>query len=89
MRFAGSPEIFEALQQHFASDGVPAPANAALAAEVVAHGPAADTSIENFTEAFQQLKAMGYDDQAAQLLAVEALEQGSLGGQPEQNYPDP
>ena len=75
MRLAGSPEVYQALAQHFASDDVPEGAAHHLAAEVMAHGEEMDTSVERFFQIRQQLLEQGYDEQAAEHLAVEMMEQ--------------
>jgi hypothetical protein len=77
MRLAGSPEIYQALAQHFVSDDVPEGAAHHLAAEVVAHGDDVDTSAERFFQIFQQLLEQGYDERAAEHLAVEIMEKES------------
>lgn len=80
MRLAGSPEIFQALAKHFTSDDMPRPAAQHMAAEVLTHGEGMDTSIDRFNQVYQSLRSQGYDDEAAQHLAVEALEQAGEGG---------
>jgi hypothetical protein len=77
MRLAGSPEVYEALAQHFVSDDVPEGAAEHLAAEVIAHGDEMDTDVERFFRIFQQLLEQGYDESAAEHLAVELMEQKS------------
>lgn len=84
MRLAGSPEVYEALARHFISDDVPQGAAQHLAAEVMAHGEDAETSIKLFQEFYEQLLAQGYSPEAAQHLAVELMEKecgGHQGGQ--------
>ena len=80
MRLAGSPEMFQALAKHFTSDDMPPPAAQHMAAEVMAHGEGMDTSVERFNAVYQSLLEQGYSDEAAQHLAVEALEQAGEGG---------
>jgi hypothetical protein len=75
MRLAGSPQIYEALAQHFVSDDVPPGAARHLAAEVMTHGEEADTSIQRFQAFYEQLLEQGYSAEAAQHLAVELMEQ--------------
>jgi hypothetical protein len=74
MRLAGQPEIYDALAEHFISDDVPPQAAQHLAAEVVAHGSDAETSIDRFFHFYELLKSKGYSEQAAQHLAVEMME---------------
>lgn len=73
-RFAASPEVYSAVRSHLQSDGVPREAANHLASEMVAHPDEMDTSVDRFQEAYARLKRTGYDDEAAQALAVEALE---------------
>ena len=75
-RLAASPQIVEAITRHFRSDGVPDPAAGHLAAETVAHPSEMDTRIERFRDIYANLQSKGYSDEAAQNLAVEALESG-------------
>lgn len=81
MRLAGSPEIFEALATHFTSDQMPRPAAGHMAAEVMVHGQEMDTSVERFQQLYRSLRDQGYSDEAAQHLAVEALEEAGGGGE--------
>ena len=74
MRLAGSPEIYNSLVKHFVSDDVPESAASHLAAEVMTHGEDAETRIDTFFRFYQLLKSKGYDDSAAQHLAVEMME---------------
>jgi hypothetical protein len=77
MRMAGSPEVYDALAQHFESDGVPEGAANHMAAEVTTHGTEFDSGVERFMEIYKRLIEQGYDRDAAQHLAVEMLEQES------------
>jgi len=79
MRLAASPEVYRALAKHFTSDDVPRPAAAHMAAEVLTHGEGMETSIARFDEVYRSLRSQGFDDEAAQHLAVESLEQGHEG----------
>jgi hypothetical protein len=74
MRLAGSPEIFEALKTHFVSDDVPPQAAGHLAAEVMTHGESADTRIDQFFDYFARFRDQGFSEDAAQHLAIEAME---------------
>jgi hypothetical protein len=74
MRLAGSPEVYQALAQHFVSDEVPEGAAHHMAAEVMAHGPDADTDVDRFFQVFQELLGQGYDERAAEHLAIEIME---------------
>jgi hypothetical protein len=77
MRLAGSPEVYQALAQHFSSDDVPEGAAHHLAAEVMTHGDEMDTDVERFFQIYQQLLEQGYGEQAAEHLAVEIMEKES------------
>lgn len=80
MRLAASPEVYQALAKHFTSDDMPRPAAAHMAAEVLTHGEGMDTSVARFNELYRSLRGQGFNDEAAQHLAVEALEQENEGG---------
>lgn len=81
MRLAASPEIVEAITSHYRSDGVPDPAAGHLAAETVSHPESMDTRIERFRTIYANLQSKGYSDEAAQNLAVEAMETGQAPGE--------
>lgn len=74
MRLAGHPDVYEALAKHFVSDDVPRPAAEHMAAEVMVHGEEADTRIDAFMKYFAMYKDKGFSEQAAQHMAVEAME---------------
>lgn len=80
MRLAGSPQVYEALAKHFTSDEMPRPAAQHMAAEVMTHGEGMDTSIERFQRLYRSFREQGFEDEAAQHLAVESLEQQSGEG---------
>lgn len=73
-RRAASPEVYAAIRSHLQTDGVPREAANHLASEMVAHGDEARTSVDRFQEFYSRYKSNGFDDEAAQALAVEALE---------------
>ena len=75
-RLAASPQIVEAISRHFKSDGVPPQAATHLAAEVVSHPDAIDTNIARFQDFLANYRSKGFSNEAAQHLAVEALESG-------------
>lgn len=75
-RFAASPEIVEAITRHFRSDGVPPQAAGHLAAEMAMHPEDIDTSVAKFQDYLANFRSRGFSDDAAQHLAVEALESG-------------
>lgn len=78
-RFAASPEVYSAVRRHLQSDGVPREAANHLTSEMVTHGEDVDSSIDRFQELHARLRSQGFDDEAAQALAVESME----GRQPE------
>ena len=47
-----------------------------MAAEMVTHGEDFDSSIERYERNLQNFKERGYNEHAAQAMAVEALESG-------------
>ncbi len=73
-RFAASPEMYSAVRRHLETDGVPHEAANHLASEMAAHPNEMDTSVAQFQQSYEELKRRGYDDEAAQSLAVEAME---------------
>tara|TARA_R100000664_G_C2755670_1_gene143404 strand:+ start:2315 stop:2671 length:357 start_codon:yes stop_codon:yes gene_type:complete len=78
VRLAGKlvddPELFEGVWKHFKSDGVPSEAANALTAEIFHHGTDVDTSVEEFTRMFENYKSKGYEEHAAQAMAVESMQ---------------
>ena len=82
-RFAGdspdvnpevSPEVFQAIWKHLKSDGLEDQAANHLAAEMVHHGEDLDSSIENYQKYYEIYREKGFNEHAAQAMAVEALE---------------
>ena len=78
-RFAGdanevTPEVFQAIWKHLTSDGVEDQAANHLAAEMVHHGEDFDSSIERYQEYLDNYKSKGFNEHAAQAMAVEAME---------------
>tara|TARA_B100002051_G_C16523408_1_gene528914 strand:- start:255 stop:566 length:312 start_codon:yes stop_codon:yes gene_type:complete len=80
-RFAGeatkeevSPEVFQAIWKHLKSDGVEDQAANHLAAEMVNHGEDFDSSIERYESYLDNYKSKGFNEHAAQAMAVEAME---------------
>ena len=79
MRIAGreglsNPEIFQTIFKHLKSDGVPDQAANHITAEMVTEGTDFDSSIENYERYFAIYKEKGYNEHAAQAMAVEAME---------------
>ena len=67
------PEVFQNIWKHLRSDGVPDQAANHLAAEMVTEVDF-DASIEDFERFFAIYKEKGYNEHAAQAMAVEAME---------------
>ncbi len=82
MRLAGKitedPEMFEAIWKHLKSDGVPDQAANQITAEMFHHGTDVDTSVEKYTRMYENYKSKGYEEHAAQAMAVEAMEGNSF-----------
>lgn len=90
LRFAGQdPRVFELLRQGLAEQGVPAPGSSALAAEVVSHGGQVPADPAAFQQAYDYFRQQGYDDAAAQQLAVEAIETDGTGGLKQETLLEP
>ena len=81
MRLAGEqpkndPEIFQTIWKHLKSDGMPDQAANQLTAEMVTHGEDVDSSIERYERNYDNFRERGYNEHAAQAMAVESLESG-------------
>ena len=81
MRLAGEqpkndPEIFQTIWKHLKSDGMPDQAANQLTAEMVTHGEDVDSSIERYERNYDNYRERGYNEHAAQAMAVESLESG-------------
>ena len=74
--FANDPEVFQSIWKHLKSDGVEDQAANQMAAEMVTHGEDFDSSIENYERNLSNFKERGYNEHAAQAMAVESLESG-------------
>ena len=72
--FANDPEVFQSIWKHLKSDGVEDQAANQMAAEMVTHGEDFDSSIERYERNLQNFKEKGYNEHAAQAMAVESLE---------------
>ena len=51
-----------------------------LAAEMVTHGEDVDSSVEKYERYYENFRERGYNEHAAQAMAVEALEGGEATG---------
>lgn len=89
-RFCGAnPQVFELLRSGLAAGGVPAPGSSALAAEVMSHGGQVPADPAAFQQAYAYFLQQGFDDAAAQQLAVEALETRGTGGLEQETLLEP
>lgn len=81
MRLAGEqpkhdPEVFQTIWKHLKTDGVPDQAANHLTAEMLHHGDDLDSSIEQYERNYSNYREKGYNEHAAQAMAVESLETG-------------
>ena len=70
------PEVFQTIWKHLKTDGMPDQAANQLTAEMLTHGEDLDSSIEQYERNFSNFKEKGFNEHAAQAMAVEALESG-------------
>ena len=79
MRLAGDgckndPEIFQTIFKHLKTDGMPDQAANQMTAEMVNHGEDFESSVERYQQFYDIYKERGYNEHAAQAMAVEAME---------------
>ena len=78
MRIAGEglddPEIFQTIFKHLKTDGVPDQAANQITAEMLTEGTDFDSSIELYQRYYANYREKGYNEHAAQAMAVEAME---------------
>jgi hypothetical protein len=72
----GDPEVFQTIWKHLKSDGMPDQAANQLTAEMLTHGEDIDSSIEKYERYYDNFRERGYNEHAAQAMAVESLEGG-------------
>lgn len=70
------PEVFQTIWKHLKSDGMPDQAANQLTAEMLTHGEDIDSSIEAYERNYANFRERGYNEHAAQAMAVESLEGG-------------
>ena len=70
----GDPEVFQTIYKHLKSDGVPDQAANQLTAEMLTEGEDFDSSIEKYEYYYDLYREKGFNEHAAQAMAVEALE---------------
>ena len=79
MRKAGEqtkedPDVYQAIWKHLKSDGIPDQAANQMTAEMMTHGEDFESSVEKYQQAESIYKEKGFNEHAAQAMAVEALE---------------
>ena len=79
MRLAGegaqeNPEVFQTIWKHLKTDGVPDQAANQMTAEMLTHGGDFESSVAKYQEMESNYKSKGFNEHAAQAMAVEALE---------------
>jgi len=70
-----NPEVFQNIWKHLKTDGVPDQAANQMAAEMVTDDDF-EGSIEDYERNYANYKEKGFNEHAAQAMAVEALEGG-------------
>lgn len=71
---ANDPEIFQTIWKHLKTDGVPDQAANQMTAEMLTHGDDFESSVEAYQSAYRNFRERGYNEHAAQAMAVESLE---------------
>ena len=79
MRLAGQqtkedPDVYQAIWKHLRSDGIPDQAANQMTAEMLTHGEDFESSVEKYQQYEDNYKSKGFNQHAAQAMAVEALE---------------
>ena len=69
-----TPELYQTIWKHLRSDGVPDQAANQMTAEMVTHGEDFESSVEKYQQYEDNYKSKGFNEHAAQAMAVEALE---------------
>ena len=70
------PEVFQTIWKHLKTDGMPDQAANHMTAEMLTHGEEFEGSIEQYERNYANYKEKGYNEHAAQAMAVESLESG-------------
>ena len=70
------PEVFQTIWKHLKTDGMPDQAANHLTAEMPHHGEDLESSIEQYERNYDNYREKGYNEHAAQAMAVESLETG-------------
>jgi len=71
------PEVFQTIWKHLKSDGMEDQAANHMAAEMLQHGEDFESSIEQYERNLANYKEKGFNQHAAQAMAVESLEDGA------------
>lgn len=70
------PEIFQTIWKHLKTDGVPDQAANQMTAEMLTHGEDFESSVEQYQRNYANFREKGFNEHAAQAMAVETLESG-------------
>ena len=68
--------MYQTIWKHLRSDGMPDQAANQLTAEMMTHGEDIDSSVEQYERYYDNYRSKGFNEHAAQAMAVEALEGG-------------
>jgi len=68
------PEMYQTIWKHLRSDGMPDQAANQLTAEMMTHGADIDSSVEKYERYYDNYRSKGFNEHAAQAMAVESLE---------------
>ena len=68
------PEVFQTIWKHLRTDGVPDQAANQLTAEMLQHGEDFESSVEKYQQYEDNYRSKGFNEHAAQAMAVEAME---------------
>jgi len=71
------PEVFQTIWKHLKSDGMPDQAANHMTAEMLTHGEDFESSIEQYERNYANYRDKGFNEHAAQAMAVESLEDGA------------
>jgi len=77
VRIAGTevdPEVFQTIWKHLKTDGVPDQAANQMTAEMLTSGEDFESSVEKYEQYYAIFREKGFNEHAAQAMAVEALE---------------
>ena len=72
-----NPEVFQTIWKHLKDDGMEDQAANHMTAEMLHHGEDFESSIENYQRNYENYRSKGFNEHAAQAMAVESMEQGS------------